>query len=321
MNKNNREDFSYDLWGNPKLAEYDGNKVTFKMNPKYGKGISIFNDTETKIYPGLMEFMFNFKVDKSIYYFKKDSVFLGKVLEGKFILKEKEKQSIVFDKGDIFCVSVNFIIDENYSFENKMPVRIVGVFSYQEELVKTFQEKNWSTDSIVEIFKDSKLENGILINRSHEIEKIIADLNIAMVVDDRFTAFVKSADLFLSFINMMKKKEHTRAKSYTQQQIEEVIKIKKFLDDNLDRYYSMPELSEMFHISLSRMQSIFKDYYGISPYKYHLGKRLEKANYLIINTNLKIKSIAYSLGFSSYDKFFIAYKNKYGCNPSKDRIN
>lgn len=321
MNTKNRDDFSYDLWGDPELAIYDGNKVTFQMNPKYGSGKSISLDSVVGLYPTLSEHCLNFKIKNSnIFFFKKDVLFIGKVLNGKLVIKGKDNLSLLFKKGELFCFSGNLILDNKHYYNDERSVLLVGIFGYKNDILNSFRKNGWSTNLVKKVLENSVLKTALMINKTYQIEQILSDLYCAMSTDDRFTSFVRGVDLFHYFVEMMANNQYSKAKTYTEQQVDNVIEIKNFLDNNLDTYYSMPKLAEMFNVSLSRMQSIFADYYNDSPYRYHLNRRLEKANDLILNTDIKIITIAVSVGFTSYDNFFKAYKNKYGFNPSKHRM-
>ncbi len=321
MANQKRKDFSYDLWGDPADAHYDGNKAIFQMNPKYGTGRSVSLDSDIKVYPTLSESIFDFKIKRTaILFYKQDSIYLGKVRKGKFALKGKNNKGFLFNEGDIFCFSGNFYLNEKFHYNDKNTVLTIGIFGYHQEIIEAFKQHNWSIDILKNIFEDPALVEGVLLNKTHQLEQIFTDLYDAMFSDNRFVAYVKSIELFYSFINIINEEKYKNVKTYNEKQVEIVINIKKFLDENLDKYYSMPKLAEIFNISLSHMQSIFNAYYGCSPYKYHHNKRLEKAHNLILNSDIKITEISKLVGFSSYDKFFIAYKNMYGCNPSYHRM-
>ncbi len=316
-----RKDLSYNLWGDPALGHYEKNKVTFYMNPRYGEGKSISFDSDLCIYPTLTEYTLDYNLIKdNICFYKENSIFLGKILKGKFALKGKDNNGMIFKEGDIFCFSGNFVLNEKYHFNDKQSVSIIGVFGYHKEILDAFDKRNWSTSSVKSFLEDPDLEKGIVLDKTYELNRIIDDLHVSMSNDDCFTSFLKSLELFYYFSQTMKKKEHKKIKTYKQEQVDTVIEIKNYLDNNLDCYYSMPKLASMFNISLSRMQSIFVDYYNLSPYKYHLNKRLEKSKDLIVNTDIKMIEIAKMVGFTSYDNFFKAYRSRYGCNPSEDRM-
>ncbi len=316
-----RQDFSYDLWGDPKDAHYEVNRATFKMNPKYGEGTSVFFNSELAIYPALSKYRLDCKLTGTdIAFYKQNSIYLGKVLKGIFALKGKDNMGLLCNEGDTFCFSGNFILNEKFHYNNKKSIVTIGVFGYHKEIINAFEQRKWPTDRLRAMLEDPDLARGIILNKTDAINSVTDDLYNAMTNDNQFAAFVKSLDLFNCVIEMIDNKAHKKVKTYKQHQVDTVIEIKQFLDQNLSTYYAMPKLAKMFNISLSRMQQIFNDYYAMSPYKYHLNKRLEKANDLIINSDIKITTIAESVGFKSYDKFFEAYKNRYDCNPSKHRM-
>ncbi|MDO5718420.1 MAG: AraC family transcriptional regulator [Tissierellia bacterium] len=320
MDSENRQDFTFDLWGDPRHAHYDGNRVTFSMNPKYGEGVSIVYDSPSGIYPNYAKYKLDFKLEKNdIVLFKQNSIWIGKLLNGKLLMKTDGNMSILFNEGDVFCLSGNYILNKKFHYNTLDPVELVGIFSYHNDIINAFEKNYWIREKILNILENPKLKSGILLNRTYEIEDIIQRLHQSIIDDIRYDIFVEGNNLFNCFIKMMQNKEHIKTSSYTQEQADIVIEIKSFLDKNLDQYYSMPKLAEIFNISLSRMQIIFKNYYNMSPYKYHLYKRLDKANEIILNTDIKITTIAESLGFTSYDNFFKAYKSRYGCNPSNHR--
>ncbi len=320
MTTRERNDFSYDLWGDPKAALYEGNKVTYSMNPKYGEGTNVFFNSELSLYPVLSKYRLDFKkTGAGNVYYKQDSLYLGKVLKGKFALKGKDDKGLLLNEGDIFCFSGNFVFNERFHCNYMKTIMTIGLFCYHKEIINAFAQRRWPTQTLKGFLQSPDLGDGVLLNKTDALDSITDDLYSAMINDDYFASFVKSLDLFNCVIEMMQQKAHKKVKTYKQQQVDTVIAIKHFLDRHLDTYYAMPKLAKMFNISLSRMQDIFIAYYNMSPYKYHLNKRLEKGSDLIVNSDIKITTIAEMVGFKSYDKFFEAYKNRYGCNPSKHR--
>ncbi len=320
MDRKNRDDFSYDLWGDPRYALRDGNQYTFQMNPRYGKGTSMSLDSETGIYPTLTSYAFHSKIKKDkILFYKENSLYVGKILKGKFLMKRKDNQTIIFDKGDIFCVSGNQRINQDYYFNYNTAIEMIGIFGYHQNIFNYFKQNQWPIKRLKTILESQELQTGVLLKRNDSLESIFHDLYNAMVEEDRFVAAVKGLDLFYALIQTMENKEYIKTRTYTPQQVDRVIEIKNFLDQHLDTYYSMPQLANRFNMSLSGLQRVFMEYYSVSPYQYHLNKRLEKAHESILQTDMKITAIAPSVGFSSYDNFFKAYKNKYGCSPSAHR--
>ncbi|MDU4026703.1 MAG: AraC family transcriptional regulator, partial [Anaerococcus sp.] len=63
----------------------------------------------------------------------------------------------------------------------------------------------------------------------------------------------------------------------------------------------------------------FKEKYGQSITEYTQRKRMNVAETLLLNTELPIKEIAESVGYSSHSKFSIYYKRYKGKLPSEVR--
>ncbi len=234
-------------------------------------------------------------------------------------MKSEDNLNILFNKGDIICISGNYKFNEKYICEDKFSISTIGIFAYFNELKDAFIKNNWDMQIIDSIINNQDLKSGIKIPNINKLENIFNDLYHAMENNNTFTIYSKCVELFHYTTQILNNKGNKKLKTYTQKQVQDVLEIKNFLDENLNSYYSMPQLAKMFNISLSKLQSIFIEYYGASPYKYHLNKRLEKAYQLITKTQMKMDEIAKSVGFSSYDNFFKAYNKKYNCNPSEHR--
>ncbi|MFR2832172.1 MAG: helix-turn-helix domain-containing protein, partial [Finegoldia magna] len=65
--------------------------------------------------------------------------------------------------------------------------------------------------------------------------------------------------------------------------------------------------------------NLFKEKYGQSITEYTQRKRMNVAETLLLNTELPIKEIAESVGYSSASKFSIYYKRYKGKLPSEVR--
>jgi len=96
-------------------------------------------------------------------------------------------------------------------------------------------------------------------------------------------------------------------------------KIKKaclMMRENLHVNINVEELARDYHIGYSHFRRMFKKYTGLSPAQYHLKLRLQRANELLMTTNMSIKQIAYELGFQSNYYFTRIFTKKYGVSPS-----
>ena len=96
-------------------------------------------------------------------------------------------------------------------------------------------------------------------------------------------------------------------------------KMKDYLSSHATQKFQIDDLCR--HISRSESQTIriFKKAYGITPYAYVLSKKINLAKDMLINTNLSIKQIAYTLNFTDEYYFSNVFKTKTGISPSAYR--
>ncbi|OYU83510.1 MAG: hypothetical protein CFE24_10920 [Flavobacterium sp. BFFFF2] len=64
---------------------------------------------------------------------------------------------------------------------------------------------------------------------------------------------------------------------------------------------------------------IFKEYVGLTPYQYVVKKRIERAETILIETDVKIQQISYELGFDSHGAFTKLFKKITGKTPEQYR--
>ncbi len=84
---------------------------------------------------------------------------------------------------------------------------------------------------------------------------------------------------------------------------------------------SLPELCSYFNISHPSLCRMFREENGCSVKSYIIKTRINEAAKLLINTNLNIKDIAFSVGYSDDIQFMKMFKKEKGLTPSEYRKN
>lgn len=92
-----------------------------------------------------------------------------------------------------------------------------------------------------------------------------------------------------------------------------------FMKARLDKPPSMKQICVHFSVSQSHLSHLFKKECGISPMKFMLRLRIERAQLLLRDTPLKVCEIAYRLNFSDSSYFSRVFKRVTGMTPLEYR--
>ncbi|SFR31344.1 AraC-type DNA-binding protein [Robiginitalea myxolifaciens] len=90
---------------------------------------------------------------------------------------------------------------------------------------------------------------------------------------------------------------------------------------NPSKAYSISELSVETGISQAKLQEGFKLLYTKTVNEYIRHVRLEAARDYMVNTDMNISQIVYTIGFTSRSYFSKIFKQKFGISPSEFRKN
>ena len=88
---------------------------------------------------------------------------------------------------------------------------------------------------------------------------------------------------------------------------------------NQEGYVSLAQLAAEHEISVSHLQKLFKQIYGMPIYHYIREYRLEQAAVALVRSARPITEIAQDAGYDNASKFSACFKARYGAMPSKYR--
>ena len=95
-------------------------------------------------------------------------------------------------------------------------------------------------------------------------------------------------------------------------QLREII---EYIHAYLDTQLSLTELATHLNLSTFHFARLFKKSLGLSPHKYILQTRIERAKKLIISQHLPLSNIALQAGFYDQTHFGKAFKKYVGVSP------
>ncbi len=88
-----------------------------------------------------------------------------------------------------------------------------------------------------------------------------------------------------------------------------------YIERSLDLSLSVPELAKKASMATSRFSELFRQSTGLSPHRYVLERRLEKARYLLESSSRSIVEISLACGFSSQSHLSAAFRNSFDETP------
>lgn len=84
---------------------------------------------------------------------------------------------------------------------------------------------------------------------------------------------------------------------------------------NLDRNLGLSDLAELVQMSPYHFSRLFKQSTGHSPYQFVIKCRVERAKELLLNSNLSIAQITYTVGFANQSHLTNHFKRTLGVTP------
>ena len=88
---------------------------------------------------------------------------------------------------------------------------------------------------------------------------------------------------------------------------------------NREGYVSLAQVAAEHEMSVSHLQKLFKQVYGVPVYRYIKEYHLEQAAVELVRSRKPITEIAQHAGYDNASKFSESFKKRYGKTPSRYR--
>ena len=103
------------------------------------------------------------------------------------------------------------------------------------------------------------------------------------------------------------------------QDIPYIRQARTILDDNFDKHITIPQLARQAGINEAKLKEGFKELFGQGIHTYLLQLRLQKAQHLLLTTELTVTDITYHIGYSHVTHFTTLFKKELGLTPTEWR--
>ena len=126
---------------------------------------------------------------------------------------------------------------------------------------------------------------------------------------------VLTVELMLTLSRAMKHEWEASLRVRNGKARELVLIARDFIDENYERGITVAEAASYVFLSQGYFTRAFRDEIGMSPMAYLMKKRITKACELLENDEIKVSGIASQAGFSSPQRFNVAFKKQMGMTP------
>lgn len=96
-------------------------------------------------------------------------------------------------------------------------------------------------------------------------------------------------------------------------------RIVELMADHLDEPFSAVQLAKTAGLSVRQVERLFLRHLNVTPGRYYMRLRLERARELLRQTNMPILDVAIATGFTSHSYFAQSYRLQFGRPPSEER--
>lgn len=151
------------------------------------------------------------------------------------------------------------------------------------------------------------------------MDRILEEKENSDAVNHELMIEILTVELLLTMSRALKHEweESLRVKNGKAREL--VLIAKEYIDENYERGITVAETANYVFLSQGYFTRAFRDEFGVSPMNYLMKKRITKACELLSNPEIKVSGIAAQAGFSSPQRFNVAFKKQIGMTPLEYR--
>ena len=318
---NQGEDFfSYILKNSDVIEESVGKEYRYKVSGQYGSGyinrIILGNGIEINI----VDVMFNntlrlyYKINKPPF----EAVWM---ISGELRFYNSEMRSIIKMQEGSISITFTDYMEGWMEYQSKKRCKYVSV-CVSQPLSKTLcsdEDLAEKIDHCINI--DYKLRNYLMIPQKINPFLQVPFQQIEQHNFSKMPKLIYMESKAKEIVVLVFEKEILRYKAHDSKirlsngDISKMYLVKKIIIENMEKPFTILELSEMVGLNTYKLKAGFKELFGTTVFGYLRDIRMEKARSLLESHKLNINEIANEVGYSNPSHFAAAFKKKYGINP------
>ena len=143
--------------------------------------------------------------------------------------------------------------------------------------------------------------------------------NVYTLPVKKIHAEAKSMSTLINALDAFSKSKPSSPPRLTHYEAEQVYQAKDHLLENIDTPISLAGLASKVGTNKFKLNVGFKEVYGVTVFDFYLNARMQKAQFLLLDTNDSIETIAYLTGYNDLYSFSKAFKKYFGASPRQYR--
>lgn len=235
-----------------------------------------------------------------------------------------EGRKVIVDKGAALVIRPNVPHSLRVITPTAETMSLHFGFAINRNDHKTSQQ---SLDSFLEFASgDDSVENQSFTVLSGTYKKSIVSI-MERIVEERQEDYI-SKDLMLRILTVelmitlsrALKKEWEESLRVKNGKTRELVNIaKEYIDANYEHGITVANAASYVFLSQGYFTRAFRDEFNMSPMSYLMKKRISKACELLENNEIKVSAVASQAGFSSPQRFNVAFRKQTGMTPLEYR--
>lgn len=182
-------------------------------------------------------------------------------------------------------------------------------------------------DSLIEEFPELDVTKSIFTVDGNRYSSAggtaSADLMLRLIADDHGSQLANDTADQLIYTTLRTDKDEQRLSVPTRIGVRhhKLADVIHMMEDNLEEPMSPSVLAKEVGMSTRQLERLFRRYLNRSPKRYYLEIRLQKARYLLLQTDMSVINVALACGFASPSHFSKCYRGHFGTTPYRERGN
>ena len=100
-----------------------------------------------------------------------------------------------------------------------------------------------------------------------------------------------------------------------------MLRARDAMDRDFAKPLDVPSLAKVAYVSPAHFSRTFRNTFGVTPHRYLQRRRVERAMFLLVQSDLSVTEICFDVGFNSLGTFSRTFSDIVGETPSRFREN